>query len=109
MANTKPHSVKTISEFHQFNGLPKPEHPLISIVDYAKLNRSGEGETTLLFGYYTISLRRGVSKMFYGQQQYDFDEGVMYFRAPNQILRVNNTLNEATERSGWLLLIHPDF
>lgn len=109
MANTKPHSLKTISEFHQFNGLPKPEHPLISIVDYAKLNRSGEGETALLFGYYTISLKRGVSKMFYGQQQYDFDEGVLYFMAPNQILRVNNTLNEATERSGWLLLIHPDF
>jgi len=110
MANQKPISVKTISEFHQYNGLPKPEHPLISIVDYAKLNRQNdENSTALIFGYYTISLKRGVSKMFYGQQQYDFDEGVLYFMAPNQILRVNNNPNDALQRSGWLLLIHPDF
>ena len=110
MANKKPFSVKTISEFHQLHGLPKPEHPLISIVNYAKLNRSRDEETVLLFGYYTISLKRGVSKMFYGQQQYDFDEGVLYFMAPNQILRVKSSdVNETVERSGWLLLIHPDF
>jgi AraC-like DNA-binding protein len=47
--------------------------------------------------------------MFYGQQEYDFDEGVLYFMAPNQILRVNNNPDEALQRSGWLLLIHPDF
>lgn len=111
MANQKPYPVKTISEFHQLNSLPKPEHPLISIVDYATLNRLDDGKSTgLVFGYYTISLKRGVSKMFYGQQQYDFDEGVLYFMAPNQILRVNNTNpNEIQQRSGWLLLIHPDF
>jgi AraC-like DNA-binding protein len=109
MANQQPYRLKTISEFHQFNGLPKPEHPLISIVDYAKLNRPrSEDPTTLIFGYYTISLKRGVSKMFYGQQEYDFDEGVLYFMAPNQVLRVNNNLDES-QRSGWLLLIHPDF
>ena len=110
MANQKPHNIKTISEFHQFNGLPKPEHPLISIVDYAKLNRQrDEDSTSLIFGYYTISLKRGVSKMFYGQQEYDFDEGVLYFMAPNQVLRVNNNPNDLQQRSGWLLLIHPDF
>lgn len=110
MTNQKPHRIKTISEFHQFNGLPKPEHPLISIVNYAELHRNTTEEfTTLFFGYYTISLKRGVSKMFYGQQKYDFDEGVLYFMAPNQILRTNNNPNENLERSGWLLLIHPDF
>lgn len=108
MDNQKLHSLKTISEFHQLNGLPKPEHPLISIVDYAKLHQN-TNSTTLLFGYYVIALKRGVSKMFYGQQQYDFDEGVLYFMAPNQILRTNNNPNENVKRSGWLLLIHPDF
>lgn len=110
MANQKPHSVKTISEFHQLNGLPKPEHPLISIVNYADLYKNiGDKPTAILFGYYTISLKRGVSKMFYGQQKYDFDEGVLYFMAPNQILRTNNNPNGNLNRSGWLLLIHPDF
>jgi len=110
MANSKPVSIKTISEFHRYHGLPKPEHPLISIVDYAKLNHhNNEESVAILFGYYTISLKRGVSKMFYGQQQYDFDDGVLYFMAPNQILRVNNNPDDTLQRSGWLLLIHPDF
>lgn len=108
MVNRKLHRLNTISEFHQYNDLPKPEHPLVSIVDYAKLKQPNEDSTALTFGYYTISLKRGVSKMFYGQQEYDFDEGVLYFMAPNQVLRVNNNPND-TERSGWLLLIHPDF
>lgn len=47
--------------------------------------------------------------MFYGQQQYDFDEGVMYFMAPNQVLRVNPQQDPDAKRSGWILLIHPDF
>jgi len=104
----RPIKVKSISEYHQLNGLPAPEHPLISIVDYAKLKRlEGKENIPIIFGYYTISLKRGVSKMFYGQQEYDFNEGVLYFMAPNQILRVNN--NPSENRSGWLLLIHPDF
>lgn len=106
----KPIKVKSISEYHQLHGLPAPEHPLISIIDYAKLKRlEGKENIPIIFGYYTISLKRGVSKMFYGQQQYDFDEGVLYFMAPNQILRTNNNPDENVKRSGWLLLIHPDF
>ena len=109
-AMSKPIQIKTISEFHQFHGLPKPEHPLISIVEYAKLRRSFAKEfPALVFGYYTISLKRGVGKMFSGQQEYDFDEGVLYFMAPNQVLRIDPNRDETLERSGWLLLIHPDF
>lgn len=33
MAGTTPLRIKTISEFHQLRGLPKPEHPLISIIN----------------------------------------------------------------------------
>lgn len=110
MAHIKPHRIKTISEFHRYNGLPNPEHPLISIVDYATMyQNTSEDSDTLLLGYYAISLKRGVSKMFYGQQQYDFDEGLLCFMAPNQILRTNNNPNENKKRSGWLLLFHPEF
>ncbi len=109
MANAKPIRINSISEFHQFNGLPAPEHPLISMVDYAKMKRTaGQEDTPVIFGYYTISLKRGVSKMFYGQQEYDFDEGILYFMAPNQLLRPGNSQTHL-QRSGWFLLIHPDF
>lgn len=31
MANQQPVRIKSISEFHQFRNLPKPEHPLVSV------------------------------------------------------------------------------
>lgn len=107
MKNSQPHRIKTISEFHRMRGLPQPGHPLISIVDYAKLEPT---PGSAVFDYYTISMKRGVHKMFYGQQQYDFDNGVLYFLAPNQVLRVEHRQEEnISERSGWILMIHPDF
>jgi len=47
--------------------------------------------------------------MLYGQQQYDFDEGVMFFMAPNQVFRIETDAKTKEERSGWMLLVHPDF
>jgi AraC family transcriptional activator of pobA len=47
--------------------------------------------------------------MNYGQQEYDFDEGVMFFISPSQVFRIVVDPNPTTTRSGWMLLIHPDF
>jgi len=103
--------IKTISEFHQSRGLPKPEHPLISIIDYASIKRPAEmGEVTWIFDFYQISVKRGIDGKFkYGQQEYDFDEGVMFFIAPNQIFSIQIDSQSTINRSGWMLLIHPDF
>lgn len=108
MKTIAPRRINTISEFLKLNNLPGPEHPLITIVDYGMIERNKD-PFALIFGFYVISVKRGVGKMHYGQQEYDFDEGVMYFMAPGQILSVNNDPNDTTERSGWMLLIHPDF
>ncbi|MET3878734.1 AraC family transcriptional regulator [Chitinophaga sp. OAE865] len=111
MANIKTQRVKTISEFHQLRDLPKPEHPLISVVDYADVKRPPHiSDINWVFDFYQISIKRGVNgKMRYGQQEYDFDEGVMFFIAPNQVFRIEPELNATAVRSGWMLLIHPDF
>jgi len=102
--------IKSISEYHRMMGLPQPEHPLISIVDYSKIDMPADGGLwSLVADYYSISIKRGVGKMFYGQQEYDFDDGVMYCMAPKQVLRVVRPTDETIERSGWILLIHPDF
>lgn len=105
------HRVKTISEFHRLKGLPEPEHPLISIVNYAEIHRPADiSETNWIYDFYQISIKRGINaKMKYGQNEYDFDEGLVFFVAPNQVLRIEPNSNAATERSGWILLIHPDF
>jgi len=106
MASNTPRRIKSISAFHRLRNLPPPQHPLISVVDYATLDAA---EGSVVFDFYSVSIKRGVGKMVYGQQEYDFDEGVMYFLAPNQVLKVEPGQNPMAKRSGWILLIHPDF
>jgi AraC-like DNA-binding protein len=111
MANKQPYRIKTINEFHQLRGLPKPEHPLISVVDYATIKHAPENNlTSWVLDYYSISLKRtSNAKIKYGQQQYDFDEGVMFFMAPGQVFSVEVGKDPPTKHSGWILLVHPDF
>src|ERR1700744_5191105 len=87
MANVQPLKIKTITEYHRVMGLPKPEHPLISVIDLASIKRPVDnGSISLVFDFYSISLKRDFgAKMKYGQQQYDFDEGVMFFISPGQV------------------------
>lgn len=103
--------IKTITDFHRSRGLVQPEHPLISVVDYTAIQRPADiGDFNWVLDFYQISLKRGMdAKLKYGQQEYDFDEGVMFFISPNQVFRIEPELNPATKRSGWMLLVHPDF
>ena len=111
MATTKPHRIKTISEFHQLRGLPKPHHPLISIVDYSMIKHSTDyNATSWVLDFYSISLKRNSNaKMKYGQQEYDFDEGILFFMAPNQVFSIDVKHIDKPKHTGWMLLIHPDF
>lgn len=33
----KPYTIQSISKLHQFLALPKPKHPLISVVDFSTI------------------------------------------------------------------------
>lgn len=107
----KPYHIKSITEFHRLRGLPKPEHPLISIIDVTSIQHSPSSEyESMIFDFYSISLKRNCrSKFRYGQQQYDFDEGTMFFIAPGQIFGIEYHADEGEKRTGWMMLIHPDF
>jgi AraC family transcriptional activator of pobA len=111
MNNKQPTRIKTISEFHRLRGLPKPEHPLISVINVESLERLPSNEPeSFVFDFYSISLKRNCNAKFrYGQQQYDFDEGIMFFIAPNQVFGIEPGNDDTLKRSGWMLLIHPDF
>ena len=64
----------------------------------------------MVLDYYSISLKRNFNGKFScGQSEYDFDEGLMYFIAPNQVLKIEYSQDELKRMQGWLLLIHPDF
>lgn len=105
------HRVKSIAEFHKMKGLPAPQHPLISLFDYSKVECSKEvNHKNFVFDFYHISCKRSVgTKYKYGQGNYDFDEGVMFFIAPNQVFGIEPIAEIASPKSGWILMIHPDF
>ncbi len=109
MKNAPTHRIKSIIQFHQMRNLPKPEHPLISVVKVEDMKHQTE-PVNLILDYYSISLKRGLTGKFkYGQQEYDFDEGIMYFIAPNQVFRIEHSKEEVLKQTGWMLLVHPDF
>jgi AraC-like DNA-binding protein len=111
MNNIQPYRFKTITEYHRLMGLPKPEHPLISLIRMDTVTPPvTEGTFSLIFDFYSISLKRVYNAKFkYGQQASDFDEGVLFFMAPGQVFGIE--LSEGTRHrpEGWMILIHPDF
>ena len=65
---------------------------------------------SVIFDFYIILLKRNLDgriKYNYGQQSYDFDEGLMFFIAPNQVFSFE--AEDTYKATGWMLLIHPDF
>ena len=101
--------VSSISEYNRRNGLLKPQHPLVSVINFADLAYTGEARN-VTHSFYCIALKHlREGKMKYGQQEYDFDEGILAFIAPNQVLRIEPSANRQLQHSGWLLIFHPDF
>lgn len=88
-----------------------PEHPLISIINVADITQPPIlGKVNWIFDFYQISVKRGTyGKIKYGQKEYDFDEGILFFISPNQVFSIEVDATETKEQSGWTLLIHPDF
>jgi len=102
------HRIKTISDYHAAMGLPKPEHPSISVIDYNTIILPCKARMGFTFDFYSILLDRDFDgKMKYGQQRGDFDEGILFFMAPGQVFEID--VEKTTDRSGWVVLIHPDF
>ncbi|HKI45169.1 MAG TPA: AraC family transcriptional regulator [Balneolales bacterium] len=111
MNNNQVLRIKTISELHRLRGLPKPEHPLISVINLESVEHGpGTEPVSLVYDFYSIGLKRNCNAKFrYGQQEFDFDEGVMFFMSPHQVLTIQPGDDKEHQQTGWMLLIHPDF
>jgi AraC family transcriptional activator of pobA len=102
-----PQKFNSISDLHRVLGLPKPLHPLVSLVDNTSIAIDKDHlPSSFLLNFYKISYKKGLhGKIRYGQNYYDFDEGGLIFTSPNQLLATTDD----TEYQGHTLLIHPDF
>jgi len=99
----------SISESHQAFGLPKPQHPLISLVHFNESNPFNTEMAPIynVLDFYKITfITKNSGRLRYGQDYYDFNEGSMLFLAPNQLV---GTTEYNRETYAYLLLIHPDF
>ena len=94
--------VNSISELHDIIGYSKPKHPLITFIDFSKLEFTpASNETRVVMGFYSISLKNQVpGALKYGRGYYDFQEGSLSFIAPEQVITFRYN-PDAQEREGW--------
>ncbi|MBV7531591.1 AraC family transcriptional regulator [Chitinophaga sp. sic0106] len=108
MKKEAPYHIKTVSEQHRILSLPMPQHPLVSVFNFEDMEYpADEKYRCVTLDLYTISIKKEADqKVKYGQSHYDFDEGVMSFIGPKQVI---SNISEGHHPKGWCLVFHPDF
>ncbi len=102
------YKIGSISHLHNLLGLPKPQHPLISLVDVSKTQITEEQvNAKVIYDFYMVSLKDKSCGMEYGRNSFDFDEGIMIFTAPGQVYTFTKPYRPG-EIKGWMLFFHPD-
>lgn len=101
-------SIKSISQLHEIFGFDKPTHPLISIIDVSKWEIPAQFVGVKFTSeLYTIGLKDKSCGLQYGRNTYDFNEGVLFFTAPDQVQSVSKA-QQLNEIQGWMLFFHSD-
>lgn len=98
--------IHSISELHVFFRYDKPQHPLITVIDLSKVDRSHRKPgVAYRLNLYSIACKKVEGPFKYGRTSYDFSEGSLMFTAPHQVLSpgIENKVE------GWAIYIHPDF
>jgi AraC family transcriptional activator of pobA len=105
----QPYIINSISELHRLLELPKPSHPLISVINLAEIKcHFDENIKSVIYNFYSICIKKDFKgKLKYGQNYYDFDEGVMTFFSLGQV--ISTVVTDDLAVSGIWLVIHPDF
>ncbi|MCG8474231.1 MAG: helix-turn-helix transcriptional regulator [Cytophagales bacterium] len=100
--------LKSISELHALQNLPKPQNPLISLIDVSQIAvpEAAVG-TKVVYDFYIVSLKDKSCGVEYGRNSFDFSEGVMTFSAPGQVYTPTKAIQKG-DIQGWMLFFHPD-
>jgi AraC-like DNA-binding protein len=106
--HTVPFAIDSIAALFKQLGLPKPMHPLVSVVRFEDIRRlPAELPATVTLNFYSIWLKKDFNgRMKYGHKPYDFDEGLMSFFLPGQVL--TSEAPEELQHTGYWLILHPD-
>lgn len=105
---TTPTVYNSVSELNRALGLPAPQHPLITLNNYADISVDiANLPRAIVLNMYKISFKFNFTgRIRYGQHYYDFDAGGMVFAAPMQMI---TAVDNEGDYSGYSLVIHPDY
>jgi AraC family transcriptional activator of pobA len=108
-ATNLPYVFESISDLHRVLELPKPEHPLVSVVNMEDIKCHFDDKfKSVVYNFYSICIKKNFKgTMRYGQGYYDFDEGTMTFFSPGQV--ISTIVEEDIALNGYWLILHPDF
>lgn len=100
--------IPTVTDLHRLAGVPGPQHPLLAITRIEDVPVLSEAYPAIMtYGFYSIAMKHNLgSCLHYGRGQYDFQEGVMGYTAPHQMISFDH--GEARDVSGWVLYFHPE-
>lgn len=102
---------KTLSTYFDYLQLPRPEHPMFSVLSAAEdsfLPCPKESSPPITNDCYNISLKKIVKgDLNYGRTKYDFTNGVMFFISPRQVMQWDNSA--VFEQKGFSINFHEDF
>ncbi len=102
-------NIHSISQVHDFFGLDRPRHPLVSVIHMSdEIANYDFGDVHYRLDLYQVSLKLGITGSFnYGKNTYDFQEGSMIFIKPHQIINMDDA-HDIEGSNGWTLVFHPD-
>ena len=100
-------SISQLNDLFQQDAL---KHPLISVVDFSKLEKHEMvEEVKLTCGFYSLMFKNHcANRLRYGKEYYDFQEGTLICIAPNQIITIESDNSSTENIVGWGLFFHPD-
>jgi AraC-like DNA-binding protein len=103
------HSIKNISELNKLLNQDKTKHPLLSVVDFSKVEHYGKEEGRMSADFYTLMFKSHChNKIKYGREFYDFQEGTLICIAPNHVITLEKEDGNNKDAIGWGLFFHPD-
>ncbi|MEL6254527.1 MAG: helix-turn-helix domain-containing protein [Bacteroidota bacterium] len=101
--------VSSIAEFAALFDYPRPKYPTLALVEVEKVREKAASiPQALSFGFYTIGLKKNLKGYLkYGRKIYDFQEGVLVFSGPRQVISYENLILDKSE--GWYLFFERSF
>jgi len=101
--------LQNISDLQKLFKLGKSTHPLVTVLDFSKVNDSVEEKIKITTDFYSIMFKNYCKNTLkYGRKEIDFQDGSLVCIAPNQSIETDTEVENRDDKMGWGLFFHPD-